>query len=157
MALLDDDLAAFLEGDTAQCVATVAADGEPTVGRAWGLQVERNASRVRAVVGADVVTVANLTARTPPSRVALTASDVRTYRTVQLKGTCLAVEPATARDRDVHDRYRHEFAAAIRAVGATTPLEAVWPDTIVAVVLAVDALFDQTPGPGAGRPVGAGA
>ena len=149
MARMDATLATFLEGDGAQNVATVDASGEPSVGRAWGLRVHPDGI-VRAIVGADTATTANLTIA---GRIAVVVTDVATYRSVQVKGAIVGVEPATAADHGVYARYQGEFTAALLAAGRTTPMDHVWPAMIVAVKIEVDAVFDQTPGPGAGLPV----
>lgn len=152
MPLFDAQLAAFLEGDAAQCVATADHEHRPVVGRAWGLRVDREHAEVRSVVGADRATAANLAVG---RRIALVAADVATYRSVQLKGEITSVMAAGPRDRRTYDTYRHRFATAVAAVGGTTPMGAVWPSAIVVVTIAVDAVFDQTPGAGAGAPLDA--
>jgi hypothetical protein len=53
-------------------------------------------------------------------------------------------------DRQVRDRYRTQFAATVAAIGNDPSLVHV-PDEHVAVVIELDAVFDQTPGPNAGR------
>ncbi len=40
MAAIDAELAAFLEGPSAHTIAA-AIDGDPTVGHAWGVRVDR--------------------------------------------------------------------------------------------------------------------
>ncbi len=149
MARMDAALATFLEGDGAQNVATADATGEPSVGRAWGLRVHPDGI-VRAIVGADTTTTANLTIA---GRIAVVITDVATYRSVQVKGAIVGVEQATAADHEVYARYQGEFTTALLAAGRTTPMDHVWPATIIAVTIDADAVFDQTPGPGAGSPV----
>jgi hypothetical protein len=51
----------------------------------------------------------------------------------------------------VHDVYVREFAAALVEQGRLTPLDPALPEAILAVTFDVDSVFDQTPGPGAGR------
>lgn len=144
--MIDEALAAFLEGVPAQYVCTVDAGHDPSVGRAWGLRIDGGRA-VRAVVGADAATVANLRVG---GRVAMVVADVASYRAVQVKGSTVALEPPVAADHDTYRRYRRDFTAALRAAGRTTPMELVWPASITALTFEVDAVFDQTPGPGAG-------
>jgi hypothetical protein len=147
MAVIDPAVAALLEGPSAQNVATADGDGSPIIGRAWGLRVDRGRS-VRALVGADSATAANLQV---DSRIGVLVIDLGSYWSVQVKGRVSAVEPPTAADRDVYDVYVREFAAALIEEGRTTPLDEALPAAIVAVTFYVDSVFDQTPGPDAGR------
>ncbi len=146
MTVIDAELASFLEGPSAQTIAA-AIDGDPTVGHAWGVRVDRGRF-LRAVVGADTATAMNLHAA---GRIAVLIIDLATYRSVQMKGTITAAEPHTAADQDVYAFYVREFKAALLAEGRTTPLDEALPTSIVAVTIDVDAVFDQTPGPDAGR------
>jgi hypothetical protein len=146
MSVIDAELAAFIEGPSAQNLAG-ARDGAPTVGRAWGLRVDRG-RLVRAVVGAESATAMHLRAA---GRIAVLIVDLATYRSVQMKGTVTAAEAAGRADQDVYTAYVAEFRAALLAAGRTTPLDAALPASIVAVTIDVDATFDQTPGPDAGR------
>jgi hypothetical protein len=149
MAVIDPALVSFLEGPCAQNVATSDLDGAPTAGRAWGVRVAAGRF-VRALVGADPATAANLEVT---RRIALMVIDVATYRSVQVKGTITAVQPPTAADHDVYDLYVREFASALVAEGRNTPLDQALPGSFLAVSIDVDALFDQTPGPTAGQPI----
>jgi hypothetical protein len=149
MAVIDPALAAFLEGACAQNVATADRDGGPTIGRAWGLRVN-DGRVVRAIVGADTATSANLRIG---GRLAVLVIDVSSYRSVQIKGAVVGVEPPGASDHDVYEVYRQEFADALVAEDRNTPLDEALPASIVAVTIDVDAVFDQTPGPGAGRSI----
>ncbi len=84
-------------------------------------------------------------------RIALLIIDLGTYRSVQMKGTVTAAEAPARADQDVYAIYVREFKAALLAEGRTTPLDEALPTSIVAVTIDVDAVFDQTPGPDAGR------
>jgi hypothetical protein len=147
MAVIDPALAAFAEGGSAQTIGTADGSCVPTVGRAWGLRV-REGHLLRALIGADTATTANLRSG---ARIAVLLVDVATYQSVQLKGSIIAVEPRNRSDRDVHDLYVAEFKAALRAADRNTSLDDVIPANLVAVTVDVDVVFDQTPGPGAGR------
>ena len=95
----------------------------------------------------------------PGRPVAVTAADVRTLRSVQLKGTSRGIEPARPEDLDRMVRYTAAFYDDIVATDGTplTVLRRLTPDDVVAVLIEVADQFDQTPGPGAGRAVSAGA
>jgi hypothetical protein len=149
VVVIDPALAAFLEGGCAQNVATSDGDGDPTIGRAWGLRVS-NDRVVRAIIGADTATSANLGFA---CRIAVLLIDVSSYRSVQIKGSVVGIESPSLDDEDVYDVYRQEFTAALVAEDRTTPLDDALPASIVAVTIDVDSVFDQTPGPDAGRSI----
>jgi hypothetical protein len=150
MAVIDPALAGFVEGDAAQTIGTADGDCVPTIGRAWGLRV-RDGHLVRALVSVDAATTPNLR---PGARIAMLLIDIATYRSVQLKGSITNIESPSAADRDVHAVYLAEFEAALRAADRNIPLDSVASLDLLAVTIDVDAVYDQTPGPGAGRPLG---
>ncbi len=128
---------------------TVCADGAPRAARAWGVQVDPSSPRLRiAVTADDAVVVANLAS---PS-VTFTAADVRTFRSLQIKGRVVLVEAPTPHDRAIVDEQTDRFFVAVMEVDRT-PLEGLrcmLPHDVVMVEMSVDELFDQTPGPTAG-------
>jgi hypothetical protein len=154
--VLSDELAAFLEGGCALIVGTVGSDGRPHSGRAWGIEVlDAEAGRLRLLLdAADGPTLANLAGEDP--RLACTGADVRTLHSRQLKGRSLGTEPAAGADRARAARYCAAFFADIEATDGQPRelLEQIVPAAYVACTVQVDALYDQTPGPGAGAAVG---
>jgi hypothetical protein len=86
---------------------------------------------------------------------AVTATSVRTLRSVQLKCRSSQPEVATADDEARAARYIHEFFTDIMETDGTSPalLERFVPAGYVACRLEVLERFDQTPGPGAGARV----
>lgn len=152
--MFDDEMIRFLHTGCALLVGTVAADGTPHAGRAWGLEVvDAAAGRIRLLVEADdAVTLANLQLGAP---VAVTGADVRTLHSIQLKGRVVAVGAATEADEARRVRYTDDFIADIHDTDgmAPGPLHS-WARTrIVACDIDASASFDQTPGPAAGSPV----
>jgi hypothetical protein len=133
---------------------TVAADGEPRATRAWATSVvDAGACRLRVVMSADdTAAVDNL--RT--GRFALTGANVRTLRSVQLKGRVVAVEPATPEDVDMVVEQSSAFFCAVNQTDGNPIglLERLLPADVVVVELEVDEMYDQSPGPGAGAAVG---
>ncbi len=138
---------------TSLVAGTVAADGEPRATRAWAAQVVDDQTwRVRVVMGADdQVSVDNL--RT--GRFALTGADVRTLRSVQLKGQVVGTEPPTADDVQQVAQHSSAFFRAVHETDgiAIALLERLLPATVLAVVFEVEEVFDQSPGPAAGAAV----
>lgn len=154
--MLDPALLQHFTVGAALIVATVAPNGAPHAGRAWGVTIlsdDAGGTFARILVNErDTVTLDHLTVGAP---VAVTAADVPTLRAVQIKGHCLAVEPATAEDRRYAARSTDAFFTKITEVdGASRQLLDRWnPVDVVACVLSVDGVYDQTPGPGAGAPL----
>jgi len=132
-------------------VCTVGADGHPRASRAWGLTVvDAHAGRVRLLVEADDhITVANIRGR---GAVAITATNVMTFGSMQLKGRGLGIEQPTAEDTAKRDQYTHDFLDDVHAANSY-PMDVMerWAGRrIIAALIEVDSLYDQTPGPSAG-------
>jgi hypothetical protein len=145
----------FLESGCALIVGTVAADGEPHASRGWGLDVlGDDPPLVRLVLDAgDAVAVEHAAAR---GQIAVTAASVRTLRSTQLKGTSLGLEASTPELTERADRYIEQFFTDIGETDGTARdvLERLRPAGYVACTIQVEDRFDQTPGPGAGAPIG---
>ncbi len=90
--------------------------------------------------------------------IALTGADVRTLHAVQLKGRSLGIEPATDADRARALRFCDQFFSDVAQIDGTERdlLERLVPADYAVCLVAVDEVFDQTPGPGAGAPLAAG-
>ncbi len=152
--MLADDTAALLEAGSALIVGTVAPDGEPHALRGWGADVlSRDPCRVRVLIDAHEERArADLAAGRP---VAVTAADVASLWSVQVKGTSTGVETTADGDEARVRRYADSFFADIERTDGTprAVLERMVPDAVVAFGLEVTDVFDQTPGPDAGRAV----
>jgi hypothetical protein len=148
--LIEPEVAALMESGCSLIVGSVDASGGPEATRGFGLRVVRDEGLLRVIVAADALrTHDNL--RTV-GVVALTATDVATLRSTQAKGRAVSVEAATDADRAVFARYHDEFFTALHETDGTA-LDLVvrmLPADIVAFVMTVDEVFDQTPGPAAG-------
>ena len=147
--MIGTEEASLLESGGSAVVGTVDADLLPDSTRAWGVQV--NGDRLRLLLpAASTRSVANLRAGGP---VALTVTEVLHLRSVQVKGRAVAVEEPTPDDLRRSERYRTEFFQAVHDADGSdiVLLGRMAPDALVAVECTIDAAFDQTPGPGAGR------
>ena len=152
--MLADDTAALLEAGSGLIVGTVGSDGEPHALRGWGADVVgRDPCRLRVLIDAHEETaVAQLAAGRP---VAMTAADVASLWSVQVKGTSLGVEPARAADDERVGRYVEAFFHDVETTDGTprVVLDRLVPDAVVAFTIEVTEVYDQTPGPDAGRAV----
>lgn len=152
---LDPDLVDFLQGQVMIIIGTHAG-GRPEIARALGARVDAARREVTLALSAWQwpETVANL--RADP-RLAVTFSRPRDYATYQLKGRAIAVHAADRGQLAAASRYGRLMAAELAALGVAREVSAPWrvDRDLVAVTMAVEAAFLQTPGRDAGRPVGA--
>ena len=155
--MFDPETIEFLEGGCALVVGTVASDGAPFVSRGWGLTVvEPEEDRIELLVdAAEAVALGNIDST---RRVALTAGDVPTLHSVQLKGHVTGVRPAGDADKVAVDRFCEAFFDDVIATDGTDRrlLERLVPLEFVVCDVSVDEFYNQTPGPGAGSAVARG-
>jgi hypothetical protein len=152
--VFDADTTAFVETGCALLVATVLPDGAPYAARAWGLTVVDAArGEVRILLDAEDAEAIALIGS--GARVACTATSVIDLRSVQLKGRGTGIEAVTAGDRARAGEYTEAFFADVEATDgyARSLLDRLVPHGYVPCTVVVEELFDQTPGPGAGKPM----
>jgi hypothetical protein len=152
-AVFSADVMSILAAGTSLIVGTVGPDGEPRATRAFALTlVDAEADVVRLVLSADdPVVVAHL----DTGVIAITAADVRTLRSVQLKGRIIRVEPTSPHDEALVAEHSGRFFQAIHETDGhdLSAIRQLLPLRTVSVEVSVEELFDQTPGPDAGRRV----
>jgi hypothetical protein len=136
----------------------VGGDGRPRATRAWSVEITGDAHEptVRTLVSAD----------DPDDRraldtgwLALTGAEVRTLRSMQMKGPIVAVGSPSDADLALAEAHTAWFFRAVEAIDHVAPahLEAMLPDAMVAVEFRLAEIYEQTPGPGAGAPLPSGA
>lgn len=151
--MVDRATAELLEGGSALIVGAVTPEGEPYATRGWGLTLlpdDGGGARARLLLAAgDAVVTEALGAG---GAVAVTAADVPTLRSVQIKGRSLGLVPATDGDRVRARRYIDGFFGDIVATDGTPRpvLDGLVPADYLACTVTIDELYDQTPGPDAG-------
>jgi hypothetical protein len=147
----------LLESGCGLVIGTVSTDGEPRACRGWGLDVlDRDAGRIRLLVdGDDPQVLANLAEQ---RRVAVTGTDVVTLRSVQVKGTVAALEAPGDEAWARALQHSDAFFGTITMVDGNPreQLERMLPAELVVCTFVVDEVYDQTPGPAAGRAIGGG-
>ena len=147
--MIEPEVVALLESGASTMIGTVDADGKPAGMHAVGIKILDDGTLRVAINAEEPEILENL--RTT-GVVALGATDVPTLRSVQVKGRALAVEPVTAEDRIRAEHYLATFFQAVHDTDGT-PLELLArlvPRDLVALVMTVEELYDQTPGPQAG-------
>ena len=148
--MFDGATTSFLLSGCSLIVGGLTPDGEPFATRGWGIRVvDPDEHRLRVVVGA-----ADL-ARLAPGALAVTGADVPTLRSLQLKGTVEAVDAPNEDDLVQHRSFCDQFFADVARTDGTARhlMERLVPVDLVVAVFRVRHLFDQTPGPNAGRPI----
>lgn len=150
-------LVATFDERPALLVGFVDASGDPFATRGWGVTFDANASHGRVVVPTADLRHAGLDdTNLGDRRIALNYVDIGSLRCVQLKGSFLSIEASTQADVEVYTTFRNRFFSAANEVDllSTELLERLEPDEVATCTFSVDVAFDQTPGPGAGRPYG---
>ena len=149
MTALPEDMTQFLETVIAVVVATTDSKLKPEVTRGWGVRV----------IGEDTVslsvdraaaqqTIDNLR---PDGQVAIGCIRLD-FQARQLKGRCLAITEPDEEDIariEAHRQLYIETAAEYDM--AEDVIRQHWSDDVVTLHCRIDELFDQTPGPEAGR------
>jgi hypothetical protein len=147
---------AFLTDRAALIVGVVGATGRPLATRGWGLRAEGDdGDRFRLMV--DAAEADELAHLAGGGAIAVTASDVPTLRSIQVKGQVVGIEPANRTDQVASERYCAGFFSDVESSDHVPRhlLERLRPEDLVALRLTVTEVFDQTPGPGAGSRLGA--
>jgi hypothetical protein len=146
--------AEFLESAVSIVVGTRDAALRPRGMRAMGATVTAGGSSVALYLPEACAgpTLANLREN---QQIAVTWARPLDNQAIQLKGRSTSIRPATEQERVRVERYAAAFIEKLAAVGAPAePLRRVrfWPSIVVEIE--VVAAFAQTPGPGAGAPLG---
>ncbi len=148
--VLDAATTAFVTGGVAVVVGTCDAERRPAVSRGWGPRVADGGRTVELCVAADRSRPA--TALDPGSAIAVTFSRPSTYQGVQVKGHVLAAGAPTEEHLRLVGAHVNAFLEETAPLGLSPAILAgLAHGPLHAVTVAVEALFDQTPGPGAGR------
>lgn len=154
--MIDDELVRFMQGPVSAMLATCDPTGFPDATRVCGL-VALDGSRLRVLVSSEAH--AALGNATPGVSAAVLVTDITDYRSLQLKGK-VAPAPAsrTPGDVAVFDAHVRAFCAASATVGIPADeADRIFPVDTTPLIIEIEALYDQTPGPGAGRRIEAGA
>jgi hypothetical protein len=149
--VMEAEIVELMESPCSLIVGTVDDDGLPDATRGWGAEVLDGGTKLRLLLSANAdVSIANLRST---GRIALTATNFVTFDSVQVKGVALAVEDATDADRARFATFCAECVRTLHEID-DTPEALIWrfmPSDVVACIMTADELFDQTPGPGAGK------
>jgi hypothetical protein len=149
--VLDPDVIEFIHGGVAVGVSTRDEDLRPEFARGWGPEVSADGRSMRLCVAAAGTRVrANLERN---GALAVGFSPPTIARAVQVKGVATWVGEPEAADLERVERHVGSFVAEAERIGAPAELSRrMFVGTgLVAVGFSIDEVFDQTPGPMAGR------
>lgn len=148
--MIDATLAAFLQEGLGVYVGTRNAALEPSGARGVAVAVEAGGTHLLVYV-AEVAAARILPDLDANGQIAVSVARPRDDRACQVKGMFAGARAAEAAERDgVLDQWER-FRSALEYIGISRQITngwVAWP--AVAVRLKVTAVFEQTPGPGAG-------
>jgi hypothetical protein len=150
--LRSPELIDFLHSGVAIVVGN-AKDMLPALTRGFALRVSPDGASLGLFLAPaqSAGVVANLA---PGSELALTATNMTNYQSVQIKSTVTEWQAADDRDAAWLDRYWALFQAACQSTGVPHHISnTLRCRRLLRVTVAPRALFRQTPGPGAGAPL----
>jgi hypothetical protein len=147
--LIDDDIVEFMRGSVVSFLGTTDDRGTPDVTRATGI-ASAGAGRLRLLISAVAPVAWSNLAR--GGRVSVLVTDITNYRSIQWRGRAIeAGDQVTPGDLALADHATSAFADACPLVGVDPTMAwRLWPVEFRPVVVDVDEMFDQTPGPAAG-------
>lgn len=155
MRELTDELIAYLDQHLSLLAAGRDRELRPCIARAVGILPGADRTSFTAFL-ADGPAAALLAILEEGAPFALGSTHIPSHRSVQLKGVVTRVRSATEAERPLIEACTGGFTEDLGGLGYPLPVVrriVTWPATAVEVRL--EAVFDQTPGPGAGRQVGA--
>jgi hypothetical protein len=152
--MIDTQLAAFLEEGVGIHLGTRNAALEPNGSRALAVRVEDEG--VHLVVYVAAVAAARLLPDLEANgQAAVSFGRPTDDRACQVKGVFVDVRAASDAERPLVSAQWDGFVGSLEKIGiprAATGAWVTWP--AVAIRLRTNAVFNQTPGPGAGAPIG---
>ena len=148
---LTAELVDYMESGVSLLVGTRDAALRPASARAFGVEVSAPSGTATVFVAAagSQTTLSNLRDN---GRLALTFSRPIDHRSLQVKGRVLSITETDERQHRLQDRYFGRFAEGLIFTGLQQSLlRRIRYFPSYAVHFRIESMFDQTPGPGAGR------
>jgi len=153
MLSIDDEQKVLIESDPAISVGTRSADLVPHAVRGWGARVSPDGRSVELFIdrpGAQRC-VDDLREN---GRIAACFVHIQTLRALQLKGRCVEIGDPAPDDWAWIENHRAAFTEAAASLGLRRELiRNLWSTQVVKLRLIIEELFDQTPGPNAGKEI----
>lgn len=148
--MLDAALREHLLGGASIIVGTVTSDGFPYASKGYGA-LPAGDDIVHVFLDAGAIDLVDHVRAS--GRLAVTSGNVFTFQSVQLKGEVEALGPATAGEHDTAvELTRRLFGRIVQVENLPMAMfDRRIPPAFVTCTVRVDSIFDQTPGPMAGR------
>jgi hypothetical protein len=155
--LLLPEHVAWINAGVSGIVASRSATSQPSIARALALSMRPDGRKLTALLRPDQSRelLSDLQAGRP---MAIVLSQPSTNRTLQLKASRARVRSATAYEQAAQPAYVAAMQREIGSLGyppefVAALLHVAQPQELVAVEIAPEQAFDQTPGPRAGSPL----
>jgi hypothetical protein len=148
---LSEELVAFLGSGVSFLVASRDAELRPFMSKALAVRCGDD-RRSLTVYVAKAASASLLAVLAPSSPIAVTAARVATHQTVQIKGVVTGLRDAGDDERSIVETQAAGYTSSLEVVGFAPGVVrrlVTWP--AAAIELRIEGLFEQTPGPGAGR------
>lgn len=152
--MIPDSIVQLLGTGVSVMIGTRNASLMPECTRAWGIRVAPDRRAVTIFLSETFAgkTIDNLREN---GMIAVTCTRPTDHITCQLKGRVKSIKKMTQPGHDRCRQWYQDFTAELTAIGVPPELPGAWiVKPTVAVEFAVSEVFDQTPGPGAGRKIG---
>lgn len=152
--MIPDSIVQLLQTGVSVMVGTRDASLMPECTRAWGIHVGTARGTVTVFLSEPIAgkTLDNLREN---GMIAVTCTRPTDHITCQLKGKVRSMKSVNSAQQKMSRQWHHEFVAELKAIGVPSALGEAWiVEPTVAVEMAVTDVFDQTPGPGAGKRIG---
>jgi hypothetical protein len=152
--MIPESIVDLLETGVSVLIATRDASLMPECTRGWGVHVAADRRTIKLFLSEMIAgkTIDNLRKN---GMIAVSCTRPTDHITCQVKGRVRSIKPVTSEERDLSRRWHREFMSELRAIGMPSQLCEAWiAEPTVTVEIAVIEVFDQTPGPGAGRKIG---
>jgi hypothetical protein len=156
-AVIDTGLARFIAGGVSIIAASRNAANRPELVRAQGCRVARDRRRIGVFLMSDQAQGLLADIR-QNGRIAVVFTEPSTHRSLQIKGDDAAVARLHPGDAARVDAYRNAMVVQLAKVGVSEAVARALlgpSGSLVVVEFTPVAAFVQTPGPDAGKPVGA--
>ena len=151
--MLDPSLAAFLQEGLGIHIGTRNERLEPNGARALAVSVEDDGAHLVVYV-AEIAAARLLPDLADNGRAAVSFGRPVDDRACQVKGDVVGVRPAALNERELIRAQFEGFLAGLERIGIPRAGAANWAQwPAVAIRLRATAVFEQTPGPAAGRPI----
>jgi hypothetical protein len=155
--VLPAELVEFIESGVSVLVGTRDAERRPHAMRGFGASAAPDRKTI-TIYMAEAVSEASLSDLRDNGQIAVTFSRPIDHRAIQIKGRMLDIQPTTPAQQAIQERYLAAWVEQVYTVGLPRSLGRlmqIFPSLAVHIELLE--VFQQTPGPGAGRRMQEGA